>query len=222
MSKNYIWLNPVVYDMTEEAERGQMLETLGFEELFCREDHIEAVRRVYWSFAAEEKRREQSGGQHRLVCDVRCPLAAALVKKYFPNAQAVYPQTLPILVRSAAELSARVASEPEARLTVIAPCEALCALGRQQNMPCTRFLTWKGFCREYGLRPHMKRRQQSPIPPGFFKGCAERVVSLDSREKILRFFAEQREEEADIAELLYCSGGCHNGEGMIGTEAVWS
>lgn len=222
IGKNYIWLNPVVLQMTEAEERENSLQKLSFEEVHCRENHIETVRKIYREAAALEKRREQQGASHQLLCDVRCPMAVDLVKTQFPQAKVIYPKTLPILVQSAAELSKRTAAEPEAQLTVITPCEALCVLGRLQGYPRTVFMTWKAFCRRYDLHPRMKRQEQSPIPVGFFAGCAERVVSLDSRESILHFFTEQREAEADIVEMLYCSGGCHHGEGMLGTEAVWS
>lgn len=220
--KQYIWLNPVVLQMTEPKERRRILLKLGLEELNCRENHIEAVRSAYRNAAKLEQEREQRGGAHRLLCDIRCPMAAELVKKRFSQAEVVFPKTLPILVQSAAELSARLACEPDAQLTVIAPCEALCVLGRMQGYPRTEFLTWKTFCGRYDLHPRMRRQRQSPIPPGFFAGCARRVVSLDSRDKILQFFSAHREGEADLAELLYCCGGCHQSEDMLGTEAIWS
>jgi iron only hydrogenase large subunit-like protein len=40
------------------------------------------------------------------------------------------------------------------------------------------------------------------------------VVSLASKGDIDRFFQDKPKQEQQLIEMLYCQGGCHNGDGV--------
>ena len=57
----------------------------------------------------------------------------------------------------------------------------------------------------------------SPIPLGFFENSFNKVLELSEENKILenfKFLKENKEKKYDIIEMLYCDGGCNNGNGL--------
>ena len=125
---------------------------------------------------------------------------------------------LPILLMCARELYVQfVQSDPfGANLTMVTPCQALAESGNRQFGSRVRFVTWKSFCREQELVCSMNRVAASPIPPGFFRFAEYRVLEGSGPERVrqLLSWSLDRNKQADLVELLYCEGGCHNGDGM--------
>lgn len=202
--RKFIWLNPVVIEMYGRETLEKHLAEKGYELVFCREDHIAAVK---------EKYRSALDKAHACVADVRCPMAADYIKEVYSPEFLEFPPIEPILIHCARELHERLSCHGV--LWVITPCKALSDMGNRIGLPETRFCTWKEFARWENIRLRGKALAESPIPPGFFLGHKEQAIVLDDREKIdLYFSASSRKEEKGMVELLYCSGGCHHGDGV--------
>ena len=101
----------------------------------------------------------------------------------------------------------------DAVLYIITPCTDLRDAGNGLSLKNTVFQTWTEFCREHEIVLNRKSIEASPIPPGFFDNIQD-VVSLSSKDDIDRFFQEPRKQEKRLIEMLYCQGGCHNGDGV--------
>ena len=200
--KKYIWLNPVVLKMYDQDEVRSHLENLNFEIVACEENHIQIVKNKY------EKQYE---GCNSLLCDNRCPKAASYVRDHYDNANIAYSTIHPILIHCAEELANRY-KEHDAALYIITPCTDLKDQGNKLKMKNTIFQTWTEFCRDHNIMLKSNPIENSPIPPGFFDNIPN-VVSLASKQDIDRYFQEAKEEKR-LVEMLYCQGGCHNGDGV--------
>ncbi len=51
----------------------------------------------------------------------------------------------------------------------------------------------------------------SPIPLGFFRDISENVLEISGENKFNESFLKK---EYDVIEMLYCLGGCNNGDGV--------
>lgn len=210
--KRYIWLNPVVVSMYGQEQLDEAMGRLGYQIVFCEQDHISRVKARY-----RETMAENSG----CVMDMRCPAAAECAKQIGEGKpELIFPDIEPILIHAARELAGRLDFTEGADLTVITPCSQLRDLGDSKHLSHTRFLTWLDFAGENGLELTRQELKSSPIPPGFFEEFKEsgelkhRIACLPSREAIDRFFEAEEYRQNRIAELLYCSHGCHNGNGV--------
>ena len=201
--RQYVWLNPVVLSMYEEEELRRVVGEAGFEIVECAEDHIGAVKKKY----GDEIRKAGV-----CVMDMRCPAAAELAKSRFSKADVEYPDIDPILIHCATELAGRFGEK--GRLTVTTPCTQLRDMGKRLCLTGTRFVTWKEFMEEQGIRIRKRKPEASPIPPGFFSEWEGAARPLSSKEKIETFFDERAYEQYQVAEMLYCTEGCHNGNGV--------
>ncbi|MEY8354403.1 hypothetical protein AALB39_13760 [Lachnospiraceae bacterium 54-53] len=202
--RKFLWLNPVVTEMYGSEELERRLTEKGYELAVCRNDHIAAVKEKYLSVL---------GKAHTCVADVRCPMAVDYIKKNYDPDFLEFPDIEPILLHCARELHGRLSGQGQ--LWIITPCGALSRMGNRMGLPETKFCTWKEFARMEHIPLRGKVLAESPIPPGFFDGHKEPSVVLDSRKKIdLYFSASHRREERGIMELLYCSNGCHHGDGV--------
>ena len=200
--KKYIWLNPVVLKMYDQEEVRSHLENLDFEIVTCEENHIQIVKNKY---------EKQYQGCNSLLCDNRCPKAVSYVRNHYDSASLEYSTIQPILIHCAEELADRY-KEDDAQLYIITPCTDLKDQGNKLKMKNTIFQTWTEFCREHNIRLKSNPIKSSPIPPGFFDNIPN-VVSLASKHDIDGYFQEAKEEKP-LVEMLYCQGGCHNGDGV--------
>lgn len=202
--RKFIWLNPVVTKMYVNETLEKYLAEKGYEPVSCREDHIAAVKGKYRS-ALDRAR--------TCIADVRCPMAVDYIKEVYSPDFLEFPPIEPILIHCARELHKRLSGQ--GALWIITPCKALSDLGSRIGLPETSFCTWKEFARLENIPLLGKKLADSPIPPGFFSGHEEQVVVLDDREKIDLYFSSiNRKSEKGIVELLYCSRGCHHGDGV--------
>ena len=201
--KKYIWLNPVVLKMYDQEEVRSHLENLHFEIVTCEENHIQTVKNKY---------EKQYKGCNSLLCDNRCPKAVSHVRNHYDNANLEYSTIQPILIHCAEELANRYKGH-DVQLYIITPCTDLKNQGNKLNMKNTIFQTWTEFCREHNIILKRKSIESSPIPPGFFDNIPD-VVSLSSKHDIDRYFQEASQKDKRLIEMLYCQGGCHNGDGV--------
>lgn len=200
--KKYIWLNPVVLKMYDQEEVRSHLENLDFEIVTCEEDHVQIVKNKY---------EKQYQGCNSLLCDNRCPKAVSYVRNHYDSANLEYSTIQPILINCAEELANRY-KEHDAALYIITPCTDLKDQGNKLKMKNTIFQTWTEFCRDHNIMLKSNPIESSPIPPGFFDNIPN-VVSLASKHDIDDYFQEAKEEKR-LVEMLYCQGGCHNGDGV--------
>ena len=201
--KKYIWLNPVVLKMYDQDDLNKTLEDLGFQIVTCEENHLQTVKNKY---------KERYEGCNRLLCDNRCPKAISYVKTHYDHANLEYSTIQPILIHCAEELANKY-KEDDAELYIITPCTDLRDLGNKLAWKNTIFQTWTEFCREHQIILTSKPTETSPIPPGFFDNIPN-VVSLASKDDIDRFFQSASKQDKQLVEMLYCQGGCHNGDGV--------
>ena len=201
--QKYIWLNPVVLKMYDEEELNNVLTSLGFQIVTCEENHIVTVKNKY---------KEEYNGCSRFLCDSRCPKAVNYVKKHFDHDGLEYAAIKPILIHCAEELANRYEND-NAELYIITPCTDLRDLGNGMDLKNTVFKTWTEFCRQHNIILNSKETDSSPIPPGFFDNIPH-VASLSSKDDIDRFFQSAPGKGKVLVEMLYCQGGCHNGDGV--------
>jgi hypothetical protein len=201
--KKYIWLNPVVLKMYDQEELHSTLESLGFQIVTCEENHLKIVK---------DKYKERYEGCKNLLCDNRCPKAISYVRTHYDHTSLEYSSIQPILIHCAEELANRY-KDDDAELYIITPCTDLRDLGNKLALKNTIFQTWTQFCREHHIRLNSKPTENSPIPPGFFDNIPN-VVSLASKDDMDRFFQDTSKQDKQLIEMLYCQGGCHNGDGV--------
>ena len=199
----YIWLNPVVYKMYDHDQLNSALSNLGFHIVTCEQNHLKSVKDKY--------KAKYESCKH-LLCDNRCPKAVNHVKAHYDHDSLEYADIKPILIHCAEELADRYKHE-DATLYIITPCTDLRNLGNSLKLPHTVFQTWTEFCRDNSINIDTKSTESSPIPPGFFDNIPN-TVSLASKEEIDRFFKWAPKQEKQLIEMLYCPGGCHNGDGV--------
>lgn len=203
--KQYIWINPVVWSMHDGEELTRVVSSLGYDIIQCKGDYIKEVKAKYNNVL-----KNNSG----CVMDMRCPGAVSYVRGKYPDADVFYPDIEPILIHCARELSVEYGSKNNARVTIITPCSELRDYGSGKKLHNTVFLTWTEFKAMHGIDIKRMNLEKSPIPPGFFREAEESGISLTDREKLEQFFENEKFKNFRIAEMLYCTDGCHNGNGV--------
>ena len=201
--KKYIWLNPVVLKMYDQEELNAALISSGFQIVTCEKDHIKTVKNKY---------KERYEGCRQSLCDNRCPKAMSYVQSHYDHAGLEYAAIQPILIHCAEELADKYKEDDE-ELYIITPCTDLRDLGNKLAWKNTVFQTWTEFCREHNITLNSKSTETSPIPPGFFDNIPN-VVSLASKDEMDRYFQNRSRNDKQMIEMLYCQGGCHNGDGV--------
>ena len=200
----YIWINPVVREMYEPDTLNRFLTEKGFCPVSCRTDWGKVVREKYLACMESSP---------KAVADVRCPAAASVLKSLPDQGGLTVPDIEPILLHCAREISSRKDLAGAGKL-IITPCQALADAGSLLQLPDTEFMTWTGFLARLGQVIPGKILKKSPIPPGFFKN-AGKVCSISGPETVKSRLNEGKWEGAKIVEMLYCSEGCHNGDGVM-------
>ena len=61
----------------------------------------------------------------------------------------------------------------------------------------------------------VKMLDESPIPPGYFNSLDAKVTSLSGEENIVSYFKNNLHKKDDLVEMLYCTNGCNNGDGVL-------
>lgn len=202
--RKFLWINPVASEMyASPTVRSQLMKN-GFELVSCVQDHIAYVKGKY---------RLSIEKSLRCVADMRCPMAVSYIKEQYTDSHLEYPDIEPILIHCARELQKRL--EGKGDLYITTPCASLRDLGNSLELAGVKFYTWNEFAKQQGLLLQKRTLEASPIPPGFFVEYGTKAKVLDSKGKIDRYFSSMSQTPGEkILELLYCSGGCHNGDGI--------
>ena len=207
----YIWINPVTTGMYDPEALAALLRRHRCVEVHCQGDWVTEVRRKYLELT------EQTD---RVVSDARCPMAAALVRE-LQQSLTDHPLEVaevdPILIHAARELSQREDLRDGPKL-ITTPCAALAELGNALHLENTRFCAWKELLAQWGETPAARTLSASPIPPGFFDGTGLAVRKLTGKDEIAAYVNACLCGEEQLAEMLYCKDGCHNGDGVVWDE----
>lgn len=202
----YIFINPVVDKMYNKEELNDVLQKNGYERVYVTVDWHGLVKEKYKSALEEAK---------LPLVDRRCPLAIEQVRKQIEKEAVVIPPIEPILIHCAIELSMRDTLKGKKKI-ITTPCESLASHGNQLQLEDTFFVSWKEFLKTLDTNPVVKEKslEESPIPLGYFSSLEVKIESLSGKETIEEYFKEERYKGKDLIEMLYCSGGCNNGDGV--------
>lgn len=209
--QRYLWINPVVESMAGRLYEDvlEQVRDRGFIPVSCSTG-AETVLRQYRN--ALETRKE------KILIDSRCPLIVDWIDRKYPELQSCQAQVLPILLTCATELYKQYieVNPVTSDLTMATPCTALVRQGNSCLGDLANFVTWKQFCVDQELRFEFDRASGSPIPPGFFNFPGYQIWEANGIHEVATMFEKvvRGNEGPDLLELLYCEGGCHNGDGV--------
>ena len=204
----YIWVNPVAAGMYEPKQLDEFLNQHGYQRFETSIDWLNIVR---------EKYREVAERADKTVIDMRCPKAAELVRKIERDMDLIFPDISPILIHCGQE--AGIAKEIlNSEKLITTPCKSLADMGNALRISKTKFVPWNEFLKSFEDGPKGTMLRKSPIPPGFFEPLELKCVSLTGEQEIQDYFRNYHKDEVQIVEMLYCKDGCHNGDGIIGSE----
>lgn len=201
----YLWINPVTERMYEKQVLNEFIMQHGYKRVEVSKD---------WLLVVREKYKKVVQNSEKTVIDVRCPMAAELVKKIAGSDNLEFPKIHPILIHCGCELAEMRMKERE-ELIITTPCQALADLGNGLHLKNTIFVTWNQFLRFLNSEPEGRIQMETPIPLGFFDELNFSRVSLSGKEQICDYFQKDFSKEVQLVELLYCENGCHNGDGII-------
>lgn len=197
----YVLINPVTDRMTDPEELEKALCAHRLQRVTCRENWTRRVLEEYSAVLRTEK---------KTVLDTRCPMAVELVRALHIDRIREAP-VLPILLHCAKELSERKDLQ-EGEIVVTTPCRALAEQGNHFKLPRTVFITAREFLDRIEYHS-VKQLDCSPIPPGFFDSLGTVTVTATGLREITDK-AVLLPPETRLFEVLFCPGGCHNGDGV--------
>jgi iron only hydrogenase large subunit-like protein len=211
--QNFLWLNPIVEKMIAKEWDSvlRILAQKGYTVVQC----TTGAAKIHDAYL-----RYISTALAKPVIDARCPKVAALIKHKYPSLSAHVAPIAPILSACAEELfNEYVGSCPErARLTVVAPCTALADEGCVRFGHKIRFVTWTQFSKEISDLKIYPRLISSPVPPGYFRSLGSQVIEANGESRVNEVLqlacAGHISPSVNLLEMLYCEGGCHNGDGV--------
>ena len=203
----YIFINPVVGNMYKKEELDELLFNNGYSRVEVETD---------WHKIVKEKYNETLKSTEKTLLDQRCPLAIDTISEYINDEDTLIPQIDPILIHCGIELANREDLKGKKKI-ITTPCESLASYGNKKNLEDTVFISWKEFIKN--LNSHDKSMvrllDESPIPPGYFDSLEAKVTSLSGEENIVSYFKNNLHKEDDLVEMLYCTNGCNNGDGVL-------
>ena len=203
----YIFINPVVGNMYKKEELDELLLKNGYSRVEVETD---------WHKIVKEKYNETLKSTEKTLLDQRCPLAIDTISEYINDEDTLIPQIDPILIHCGIELANREDLKGKKKI-ITTPCESLASYGNKKNLEDTVFISWKEFIKN--LNSHNKSMvrllDESPIPPGYFDSLEAKVTSLSGEENIVSYFKNNLHKEDDLVEMLYCTNGCNNGDGVL-------
>lgn len=203
----YIFINPVVDKMYNKEELNDALTKNGYERVDVTVD---------WHGIVKEKYKTAVEEANLPILDRRCPMAIEEAKKQVQDESAVIPAIEPILIHCAIELSTRESLKGKKKI-ITTPCESLASHGNQLQLEDTIFVSWKEFLKTLDANLVVKEKalDESPIPLGYFSSLEAKIESLTGKETIEEYFIQERYKDKDLVEMLYCDGGCNNGDGVL-------
>ena len=203
----YIFINPVVGNMYKKEELDELLLNNGYSRVEVETD---------WHKIVKEKYNKTLNSTEKTLLDQRCPLAIDTISEYINDEDTLIPQIDPILIHCGIELANREDLKKKKKV-ITTPCESLASYGNKKNLEDTVFISWKEFIKN--LNSHNKSMvrllDESPIPPGYFDSLEAKVTSLSGEENIVSYFKNNLHKKDDLVEMLYCTNGCNNGDGVL-------
>ena len=207
----YIFINPVVDKMYHKEELDKVLQKNGYE-------RVEVT--VDWHGIVKDKYKSAMEEVNVPLIDRRCPMAIKHVEQQIQDKPVVVPSIEPILIHCGIEISERASLKGKKKI-ITTPCESLANQGNQLQLEDTVFISWKEFLITLDAKLSVKENSldESPIPLGYFSTLDAKVDSLTGKEEIEEYFSKEQYKDKDIVEMLYCNGGCNNGDGVLLDEA---
>ncbi|CDM70088.1 hypothetical protein CM240_2971 [Clostridium bornimense] len=204
---SYIFINPVVDNMYIKEELDQVLLNNGYSRVEVEND---------WHKIVKEKYNEALKSTGKTLLDRRCPLAIDTINEYVNDQDVFIPQIDPILIHCGIEIANREDLKGKKKI-ITTPCESLALYGNKKNLQDTVFISWKEFVKDLNLhgKIQVKPLDESPIPPGYFKSLKAKISSISGEENIEEYFKNNLHKESDLVEMLYCTNGCNNGDGVL-------
>ena len=100
---------------------------------------------------------------------------------------------------------------------ITTPCESLANYGNKKELEDTVFISWKEFIKSIDKDSTIKSNilDESPIPLGYFDSLKFKITSLSGKDNIESYFENEFYKKDDLVEMLYCQGGCNNGDGVL-------
>ena len=203
----YIFINPVVANMYKKEELDKLLIDNGYSRVEVEND---------WHKIVKEKYNEVIKSTKKTILDKRCPLAIDTISEYVNDEDSLIPQIDPILIHCGIELANREDLKDKKKI-ITTPCESLASYGNSKNLENTTFISWREFIKDLNINENTKAKllDNSPIPLGYFDGLDANVKSLSGEENIKSYFKNDLYKENDLVEMLYCTNGCNNGDGVL-------
>ena len=105
------------------------------------------------------------------------------------------------------------------------PCQELSELGNKLAKVWEKeritFYSWNKWVENFKIYK-AKAIHETPIPLGFFDELGIKVKSITGEKRVVeevssyqRTQGKSSNDSVDLIEMLYCKGGCHNGNGVI-------
>ncbi len=203
----YIFINPVVANMYVKEELNELLLSNGYSRIEVEND---------WHRIVKEKYNQTLKSTQKTILDKRCPLAIDIIREYINEEETLIPQIDPILIHCGIEIANREDLKGKKKI-ITTPCESLASYGNSKNLEDTIFISWKEFIKDLNINGKVKVKllDESPIPPGYFNSLDAKVTSLSGKENIVSYFKNNLHKEDDLVEMLYCTNGCNNGDGVL-------
>ena len=203
----YIFINPVVDNMYVKEELNELLTSNGYTRIGVEHD---------WHKIVKQKYDETLKSTQKTVLDRRCPLAIDTIDKYINEDDIFIHDIDPILIHCGIEIANREDLKGHKKV-ITTPCESLASYGNKKNLEDTEFISWKEFIKTLNNNEKLKSKKldESPIPPGYFESLDAKITSISGKENILNHFENSLHKKDDIVEMLYCTNGCNNGDGVL-------
>ncbi len=203
----YIFINPVVANMYIKEQLDELLLDNGYARIEVDND---------WHKIVKEKYKDALKSTKKTLLDRRCPLALDTAKLYINDMDVFIPEIDPILIHCGIEIANREDLKGKKKV-ITTPCESLASYGNRKNLKDTVFISWKEFVRglKHQEKLQVKQLEESPIPPGYFEGFEAKVASISGEKSIQEHFKNKLYEKSDLIEMLYCTNGCNNGDGVL-------
>lgn len=203
----YIFINPVVDNMYIRKD---------LDELLFNNDYQRVEIKTDWHKIVKEKYDNLINQTELTVIDRRCPMAIDTIKPYIDENEVLNHEIEPILIHCAIEIANREDLKGKQKV-ITTPCKSLANHGNKLNLEDTVFVNWKEFINDLdkNKQVQVKLLDESPIPLGYFSSLEAKVRSISGKENIENHFKNKLYDGHNIVEMLYCEGGCNNGDGVL-------
>lgn len=204
----YVWINPVTEHMYEPHVLDELLQA---------HSHKRIRANIDWAAIVKEKYRIAVSQAPHTVIDMRCPKIRDVLEEQgiADGVDVTIPEINPILIHCGQEISWREVLQDQEKI-ITTPCQALADMGNALRLKDTWFVPWNQFLNALRTETDSMPPASSPIPPGFFADLNLKTASVTGETEIRKYFKNYTPDEVELVEMLFCKGGCHNGDGVTG------